>query len=283
MARRLGNLPFPSPIHGRLCGHPRSHRMSGYVGDQLWQQRPPLRVTMRSVTAQLKEPARLVTTDADIRRVLLSCLGLLHGDPQHDLIIEEFGCKSARVDVAVVNGSLHAYEIKSDSDSLARLSSQIEAYQAVFEYVTLIVGERLLAGARNIVPKSWGLQKAGFTNGKVVLRQLRKPTFNRAQNPLALAKMLWKREAIAVLRKYDHRDLTARNTAVEVSQAVASLIPTRDLTQEVRLAIKARGGSGFPKRLAQDGDLYTTGSIARVSRPSDLDWLLSPQYQNHPD
>ncbi|CAQ83853.1 MULTISPECIES: sce7726 family protein [Photorhabdus] len=35
---------------------------------------------------------------------------------------------SRRVDLALANGKLHAYEIKSDSDSLARLEGQISTY-----------------------------------------------------------------------------------------------------------------------------------------------------------
>jgi hypothetical protein len=71
----------------------------------------------------------------------------MYTDKQHDLIVEEFGCNSARTDIAVINGSLHAFEIKSDSDSLDRLPSQIEAYQGVFEYITLVCGSRLLKRA----------------------------------------------------------------------------------------------------------------------------------------
>src|ERR1700722_14688560 len=65
----------------------------------------------------------LVTRDSDIRRVLLADLYQIYGDKEQDLIVEEFGCNSARTDIAVINGSLHAFEIKSDSDTLDRLPS----------------------------------------------------------------------------------------------------------------------------------------------------------------
>ena len=64
-----------------------------------------------------------MTRDVDIRKALLANLEVKYGDSSHDLIVEEFGCKTARADVAVINGFLHAYEIKSDSDSLDRLPS----------------------------------------------------------------------------------------------------------------------------------------------------------------
>src|ERR1035441_1910308 len=102
-----------------------------------------------NVNRKTKAPrSKPVTRDADIRKVLLEGLEAKYSDRDHDLIVEEFGCKAARADVAVINGVLHAYEIKSDSDSLDRLPSQIDAYQGVFEYVTLVCGRRLLERAR---------------------------------------------------------------------------------------------------------------------------------------
>jgi hypothetical protein len=216
-----------------------------------------------------------VTRDCDIRRVLLGELGLRYNDPEHDLIVEEFGCNSARADVAVINGSLHAFEIKSDSDKLDRLASQIEAYQGVFEYVTLVCGRRLLERARRLVPNWWGLQKAEYEGDQVVLRKVKAPKLNPSQDPLALAGMLWKLEALACLRKYGHRVATSRNTADEVLRAVAEYIPVPILTDEVRQAIKARGGSGFARRPAQYDDSCTTESTVPLNRSSDLSWLLS--------
>jgi hypothetical protein len=109
-----------------------------------------------------KSGEQLVTRDSDIRRVLLADLGQKYKNPEHDLIVEEFGCNAARADVAVINGSLHAFEIKSDSDSLERLPGQIEAYRGVFEYVTLICGRRLIERAERRY-RAGGACKRPFT------------------------------------------------------------------------------------------------------------------------
>jgi hypothetical protein len=223
-----------------------------------------------------------VTRDVDIREVLLASLEAKYSDKSHDLIVEEFGCKAARADVAVINGFLHAYEIKSDSDSLERLPSQIDAYQGVFEYVTLVCGRRLLERARTAIPKWWGLQKAELKNGTVSIQELRAPKQNPNQSSLAVARMLWKTEALAVLRKYGHRGITSRCTAVEVWNAVATRVPIVDLTNEVRQAIKARGGSGFPRLSIPDDGSCTTESTVQVNHSLDLSWLLSLQSQHLP-
>jgi hypothetical protein len=226
--------------------------------------------------------SKLVTRDADIRSVLLASLKAKHNDKNHDLIVEEFGCNAARADVAVINGFLHAYEIKSDSDSLDRLPSQMDAYESVFEYVTLVCGRRLLERARIAIPDWWGLQRAEFKVGVVSIRELRAPKPNPSQSPLAVAKMLWKIEALRVLRKYGHRGVTSKSTADEISNAVAANVPIVELTNEVRQAIKTRGGSGFAKLSIPDDGSYTTESTVPVNHSPDLSWLLSLQSPHLP-
>lgn len=218
-----------------------------------------------------------MTRDVDIRKALLANLEVKYSDSSHDLIVEEFGCKTARADVAVINGFLHAYEIKSDSDSLDRLPSQIDAYQGVFEYVTLICGRRLLERARTAIPKWWGLQRAEFRDGGVLIHELRTAKPNPNQNPFAVARMLWKTEALAVLRRFGHRGVTSRCTADEVWNAVAAHVPIAELTNEVRQAIKARGGSGFARLSTPSDDSCTTESTVQANHSPDLSWLLSLQ------
>jgi len=230
------------------------------------------------VIGKTKAPrSKPVTRDVDIRKALLANLEVKYSDSGHDLIVEEFGCKTARADVAVINGFLHAYEIKSDSDSLDRLPSQIDAYQGVFEYVTLICGRRLLERARTAIPKWWGLQRAEFRDGGVLIHELRAAKPNPNQNPFAVARMLWKTEALAVLRRFGHRGVTSRCTADEVWNAVAAHVPITELTNEVRQAIKARGGSGFAKLSVPDDDSCTTESTVLANHSPDLSWLLSLQ------
>jgi hypothetical protein len=207
----------------------------------------------------------------------------VYSNKDHDLIVEEFGCNSARTDIAVINGSLHAYEIKSDSDSLDRLPSQIEAYQGVFQYITLVCGHRLLKRARVAIPRWWGLQKAEYKDGCVVLRKLRAPKLNPRRDALALAKMLWKTEALTCLRKHGHRVVTSKHSADEVWRALADHISVSVLTDEVRQAIKVRGGSGFARRSVPSDDSCSIGSTAQVNHLPDLSWLLAERYQNHLD
>lgn len=220
---------------------------------------------------------KLVTRDPDIRIALMRELRKRFSDPSRDLILQEFGCKGARIDVAVVNGFMYGFEIKSDSDSLDRLDRQVGQYSRIFDFITLICGQKLISAAREVVPKWWGLQRAQFKNGGVVIQELRAARPNPNQNPFAVAKMLWKTEALAVLRRFGHRGITSRCTADEVWNAVAAHVPIAQLTNEVRQAIKARGGSGFAKPLIPNDDSCTTGSTVQANHSPDLSWLLSLQ------
>ena len=228
--------------------------------------------------------ATLVTRDSDIRSVLMHELGKRFSDPAHDLILQEFGCNTARIDVAVVNGSLHGFEIKSDSDSLARLVGQVEQYGRVFDFVTLICGRRLFSAARELVPKWWGLRVARFENRGVILEKVRSPKQNKSQDKAALARMLWKDEALRCLRKNGFKNVTAKNSAEQVWNEAAMRLGVKMLADEARLAIKARGGSGFAKQSTQGGGLYTIESTVLLDHCSEnLSWLLSQLSPNPPD
>src|ERR1700752_2733932 len=92
-------------------------------------------------------------SDADIRSALRSWLLAEDGSKGDTVVIDELGicCGVVRIDLAVVNGTLHGYEIKSDIDSLRRLALQIELYSKVLDRATLVVGQRHLDEALDML------------------------------------------------------------------------------------------------------------------------------------
>jgi hypothetical protein len=83
---------------------------------------------------------RAHSTDIDIRKALLTKkLSRLRSEGV--LVIDELGLAHAksRVDVAVINGSLHGYEIKSAQDSLTRLPAQIATYRDTLERLRVAI------------------------------------------------------------------------------------------------------------------------------------------------
>src|SRR4029077_13805561 len=87
-------------------------------------------------------------------------------------------------DVAVVNGALDGFELKSDRDRLDRLARQSEIYGAVFDRMTLVVGPRHERQAARMIPDWWGLERTEPLTGGGVLSKPRSHIHRRLAESL---------------------------------------------------------------------------------------------------
>lgn len=150
--------------------------------------------------ASLKKTLR--TNDSIIRSALKKELLMRHSKDKKFRIIEELGVNhgTARIDIAVVNGIMHGYEIKSDLDTLERLPEQMNVFSAVFNMITLVVGKSHLYNAINLVPEWWGIIVAKTDmDGSVIFNLIREAGNNIEQNGISIARLLWKKEALRIL------------------------------------------------------------------------------------
>ena len=144
-----------------------------------------------------------------------------------------------RADVAHVNGTLSGYEIKSDGDSLVRLSAQAQGYADVFEYMTVVVAQRHLRSVREVVPRAWGIIIAEGSAGRdVVLRHVRKPQKNGSQRREVLVRLMWKDECVRALRAHGIR--VSREVPVIDIWSRLETLPVAVLCGYVRDALKVR-------------------------------------------
>jgi len=194
--------------------------------------------------------------DVDIRNALCEKLRKDHSLSRGTIILEEFGCNEARADLAVVNGSLHCFEIKSGADRLDRLKNQIPAFSAVFDKITLVVDSRHSEKAVSVSPEWWGIIEATRAGRRIRLRQTRPESGNPSLNGLALAKMLWRREAYRLLKQHNLHQGLKNALAKKMWQAISDGLPPTLIAEFLRSAITERGGSGFRKPLFQSGDSY---------------------------
>lgn len=147
------------------------------------------------------------TTDKSIRSILIKDLKekYRNHDKNKTAIIPELALPRglARIDVAVVNGVMHGYELKSDFDNLLRLRLQIDAYNLIFDKVTLVVGRKHILEALNAIPNWWGVTVAKEQNNAQDLNLflIREAEDNPGQDIYTIATMLWKREALELLDK----------------------------------------------------------------------------------
>lgn len=141
--------------------------------------------------------------DSQIREALKNKIFSRYVDT-NTLILEEVNILhgAARIDMMVVNGILHGYELKSDQDNLQRLPEQIKIYSSVFDRVTLVVGYRHAYSALKVIPEWWGVKLAEVgTRGAIHFSDARNPKNNPSLDAISLAQLLWKGEALSLLEE----------------------------------------------------------------------------------
>lgn len=183
------------------------------------------------------------TNDLNIRSALKRDLINYHTQDKKVRIIEELGIQhgTARIDIAVIKGIMHGYEIKSDKDTLQRLPEQIEIFNSVFDKITLVVGKTHLFQAINMVPEWWGIIVAKINdNNSVIFNTIRKEEFNINQNSISIARLLWRDEALKILEKNKEVDGFNSKPRNLIYKKLADLLDKKTLSKEVRETIFLR-------------------------------------------
>lgn len=178
--------------------------------------------------------------DFDVRDAVKVWLGTKYGPETR--IVEEMGIwsGSARVDIAVINGELQGFELKSDRDTLARLKAQADLYNQVFDRVTLVVGQRHLEKAIAVVPEWWGIACATMASSGVKLRRIRKAHRNPEICPVQLSRLLWRAEALEILERRGYSRGFKSKTGDAIAIRLAEVLSLDVLADEVRSALKRR-------------------------------------------
>jgi hypothetical protein len=180
--------------------------------------------------------------DLDIRLALRRQLEDSHrGEPDTRLIDELGLCQGqTRIDLAVVNGTLNGYEIKSDQDTLVRLPGQAAAYSRIFDYVTIVVSGDHVKSIAARIPKWWGISEAKAGVAGVQIAPLRLPRKNQSIDVLAVAQLLWRDEALALLEQLGLKRGMASKPRRFLWAALAANLDQRDLAHHVRQQLRSR-------------------------------------------
>jgi hypothetical protein len=180
--------------------------------------------------------------DHEIRSALRDALKAFHSDEPDTAIIDELSlCQGdARVDVAVVNGSLSGYEIKSDLDTLVRLPSQLAAYELCFDTMTIVVGQRHVKKCRETLPDCWGIWEAVPTDNGIKFGCWREPQANAKITPDKVIQLLWKSELREALENANI-SAPAKASRRELCTTLVATVSREQLFATVRRCIRARG------------------------------------------
>lgn len=159
------------------------------------------------------------------------------------IVVDELGLKngSIRADIAVLNGKLVGYEIKTESDTLYRLPSQIEAYNEVFDKVFIIVGDRHLQKTIETVPPWWGIYQINTgEDGEYCFTCYRDGKANKSQNPFTLAQLLWKSEALELANKVLRHNVKPQTPKKEIYDIISGTCSKKKLSKVVIQYLKKR-------------------------------------------
>jgi hypothetical protein len=179
--------------------------------------------------------------DPCIRRILQDTALLKFQRDGSSKIVEELKISAARarIDIAVINGHLHGFEIKSASDTLARLPGQIEAYTKVFDYLAIVTEGKYYQRLLDTVPEWVSIYVCWQTKTGARIRKVRKGRINSKQEGFHLAKLLWREELIEVLNELNI-DYRKKDRNWLLCEALAAAVPVKKLSRIVRQKLKAR-------------------------------------------
>lgn len=146
-------------------------------------------------------------------------------------LLGEFYAAGAKVDLAIVNGTSTAYEIKTAYDKLDRLPSQIDSYSKVFDEIYVVTDISTIESVEKIIPTHVGiLELTQDTN----IRTHKRALSNR--NEVSSSSIFWS------LRESEYKKIVYENLRV-----------TLDLPNTERVAAYHKLFSSIDPQLAHQG------------------------------
>lgn len=164
----------------------------------------------------------------------------------NDVLIDELGFsnrtkakspdKTFRADLALANGRLVGFEIKSGNDSLHRWPGQCEAYFRVFDEIWLCTHGRHLEKALPITPKEAGIIVVDDLGGMAIVREA---SAHKRLNIYDLSGLLWLDE-LKKLCSQNNLGFKSRDTKTALREIVSQSLSIDVVRDYVLSRIKER-------------------------------------------
>jgi len=188
---------------------------------------------------------RVASNDTAIRNALhAKRLRRLKASPD-TLVVDELGLAHAkgRIDVAVINGCIHGYEIKSAKDTLDRLPTQIETYRRTLQKLTFVVAPKHVDAVIARTPAWCGVIAAEQgPRGGITFHTLRNPSDNIEIEPVMMAHLLWRNEVIDLLSRAGHAAKDLRRPRKQLYELLCETMTIREITACIRTFMAQRQG-----------------------------------------
>jgi hypothetical protein len=153
------------------------------------------------------------------------------------LVVDELGLahSKGRIDVAVINGCIHGYEIKSTMDSLERLESQIETYRQTLQKLTFVAAPKHVTGIWAKAPEWCGvITVERGSRGGISFHALRDAVANPEIDPVMMAHLLWRDEVIELLGQIGHAPKELRRPRKQLYEMLCEAMTPREIIASIR-------------------------------------------------
>lgn len=178
--------------------------------------------------------------DSDIRALLYRDLlrEPMYINDESTIIIPEMNILNGyvRIDIAVINGLFHGYEIKSDMDTLQRLPRQAEYYSNVFDEMILVTTPKYIEQVQKMIPSWWGIRYYNELNELITIRNC---YCNNNVDPYSRLTLLWKDELIELLCRYSDKKYKSK-TKFALIDIIIKEVPHNVIIEYTREVIKLR-------------------------------------------
>lgn len=160
----------------------------------------------------------------------------VRANPQ-TIVIDELGLAHAksRIDVAVINGSIHGYEIKSAKDTLDRLAAQIDIYRQTLEKLTFVAASKHVSAVVEHSPQWCGVMAAEYgPRGSMSFQVVRNAAVNPDVDPVMVAHLLWRDEVIDLLSSIGYPAKDLRRPRKQLYNILCEVMTLRQITVSIR-------------------------------------------------
>lgn len=206
-----------------------------------------------------------VMHDADVRQATWEMINRRKSNNGPSVVkLDEFAiCGEVRADIAVVNGHMTGYELKSASDNLKRLPKQITYYSKVLDYCNLVVAENHFDKAIQILPPSWGVYVIEKTKkGSLHITKYKEAHIDRSLFDARFAvELLWREEALAILAKYGYDQGVRSQTRAFIWDRMVECFTPPQVRRLVRCQLKSRRLWRVALPHTQDDENCSTSTI----------------------
>lgn len=181
--------------------------------------------------------------ESDIRCAVHKKLIRYHHQNKNALVVDELGIHhgKSRIDIAVINGKLSGIEIKSDTDDLNRLPSQVKLYNSVFNQLSLVITKKHLKSSLALVSDWWGIVVATKgPRGGTCFHKYRTAHNNPLIDPYALTTLLWRDEAVELLEAAGYTGALLKKPKKILYKTIIDSFTVEELQSSISCKLKER-------------------------------------------